>query len=60
MTPEAPSFDSESYPSSNAAPVFSNVGIGESFLGIIRDYNHGEEGERLEQSESFGQRIMES
>ena len=46
MTPEAPNFDSKSCPSSRAAPVISNMGIRESFLGIMDNYNHGEEGER--------------
>ena len=42
----APSFASELYPVSHTAPVLNNVGLGESFLGIINNYNSGEEGTR--------------
>ena len=48
MTPVAPSFASEL----STEAVLSKVGLGESFLGIISDYNSGEEGKRAELSES--------
>ena len=61
MTPEAPSFASrKSCPSSSTAPVFNNMGVRESFLGINKSHNNGEEGERLDLSESVEDRIIKS